>query len=44
MLIEPCAYDEKSWQVYVHQYGEHLTEEEKRVLLDYLTDPNEAYY
>jgi hypothetical protein len=32
MLIEPSAFDEKAWQVYVHRYGEHLTEDEKRVL------------
>jgi uncharacterized protein YceK len=44
ILIEPCAFDEKTWEVYVHKYGEHMTEEEKQFLLDYLTDPNEAYW
>jgi len=43
ILIEPCAFDEKTWEVYIHKYGEHMTNEEKQVLLDYLAGPKQEY-
>lgn len=36
-LIEPDRFDGKTWQRYIDKYGKEMTNEEKSLLLAYLT-------
>ncbi|MHC4175407.1 MAG: hypothetical protein ACYTBX_03095 [Planctomycetota bacterium] len=37
-IIEPSRHDKETWDIYVSEYGQKLTTEEKRLLLQYLVD------
>jgi hypothetical protein len=39
-LIEPSRHDKKTWDIYVDKYGRKMTDQEKRVVLQYLVDPD----
>ena len=36
-LIEPDHFDEKVWSLYIDKYGQEMTDEEKKLLLEHLT-------
>ena len=36
-LIEPDRFDKNKWSVYIDKYGKKMTDEEKRLVLLYLT-------
>jgi len=36
-LIEPSRFDKETWHLHIERYGQKMTDEEKRVLLGYLT-------
>jgi hypothetical protein len=38
ILIEPEAFDEETWNEYVNKYGQKMTDEEKELLMNYLTE------
>ncbi len=35
-IIEPSRHDKETWDIYVSEYGQKMTTEEKRSLLQYL--------
>ncbi len=37
-LIEPQAHSSSEWKYYVDKYGKKLSSEDKRVMLEYLTE------
>ncbi len=36
-LIEPARFDKETWRLYIDKYGQEMKDEEKELLLDYLT-------
>ena len=36
-LIEPIRFDKKTWHLYIEKYGQEMKNEEKELLLNYLT-------
>ncbi len=39
-IIEPSRHDQQTWDIYVDKYGQKMTAEEKRAVLQYLVDPD----
>ncbi len=39
-IIEPSSHDKETWDIYIHEYGQKMTAEEKRVVLQYLVGPD----
>ena len=39
-IIEPSRHDKETWDKYIHKYGQKMTAEEKRAVLQYLVDPD----
>ncbi len=37
-IIAPSRYDKEKWRLHIDKYGEKMTAEEKRRVLQYLTD------
>jgi hypothetical protein len=37
-LIEPGRFGYETWSVYIEKYGKEMTDKEKQLLLDYLTN------
>ncbi len=37
-IIEPSRHDKETWDIYVSKYGQKMTREEKRAVLQYLAD------
>lgn len=35
-IIAPSSYDKEEWRLYVNKYGQEMTAEEKRIVLQYL--------
>ena len=35
-IIAPSRYDKEDWQLYLDKYGQKMTDEEKRAVLEYL--------
>ena len=36
-VISPGDHDEENWRMYVGKYGKKMTEEEKRIVIEFLT-------
>ena len=36
-LIEPTRFDKEAWHLYIDKYGQEMKDEEKELLLEYLT-------
>jgi hypothetical protein len=39
-VIAPGDHDEEEWRLYVDKYGKKMTDEEKKVVLEYLAKPD----
>ena len=37
-IIAPGRYDEEKWRLHMDEYGQKMTDEEKRTVLQYLAD------
>ena len=38
-VIAPGRFGKEKWRLYIDEYGQKMTTEEKRVVLQYLADP-----
>ncbi len=37
-IIAPASFGKEKWHLYIDKYGQKMTDEEKRMVLQYLTD------
>jgi cytochrome c5 len=40
-LISPARHDQETWRLYVDKYGKKMSAEEKRIVMEYLADPDD---
>ena len=38
-VIEANRYEKEEWRIYIDEYGEKMTDEEKRIVLSFLAQP-----
>jgi len=40
-VIPPARHDQETWRLYVDKYGKKMAAEEKRIVMEYLADPDD---